>query len=99
MTFWKDFKKGFKRGWNTTLAVADHVPLAKDVSGFIPRLHKGGKVARTGNYRLKAGEVVMNKTQLTRLKNAKTAHTKQKVISDVSKRRAKKPAAPRRKKK
>ena len=54
------------------------------------RLHKGGKVPKTGNFRLKGGEVVLNKTQLAQLKKRKTAKGKQKVINDVSKRRPKK---------
>ena len=54
------------------------------------RMHTGGTVPRTANFRLRGGEVVLNKTQLARLKKAKTAKTKQKVINEVSKRRPKK---------
>jgi hypothetical protein len=54
------------------------------------RLHEGGKVPKTGNFRLKGGEVVLNKSQLAQLKKRKTAKGKQKVINDVSKRRPKK---------
>ena len=87
--FWKEFGKGFKQGWNGTLGVFDKIPVIKDVSGFLPRLHKGGKVPRTQNYRLRAGEVVLNKGQLTALKKAKTAKGKQAVINRVQKRRPK----------
>ena len=44
---------------------------------------------RTQNYRLRAGEVVLNKGQLTALKKAKTAKGKQAVINRVQKRRPK----------
>ena len=50
-------------------------------------LHSGGKVPKTGEYRLKGGEVVLNKTQQAQLRKAKTAKTKQKIISSVKKRK------------
>ena len=90
MTFWSDFGRGFKKGWNGTLKVMKKVPIVKEVADPIPMLHKGGKVGKTGNYRLRAGEVVMNKTQLTALKKAKTAKTKNKIISSVAKKKPKK---------
>jgi hypothetical protein len=46
---------------------------------------------------LKGGEVVLNKTQQARLKKAKTAKTKQKIINNVKKRKPKKLKARRRK--
>ena len=91
MGFWSDFGKGFKMGWNGTLGVFDKIPVTKEVSGVLPRLHKGGKVNKTGNYRLRANETVFTATQMKRLKNAKQHKTKNKVIADVQKRRAKKP--------
>ena len=60
-------------------------------------MHKGGRVPKTGEYRLKGGEVVLNKTQQARLKKAKTAKTKQKIINNVKKRKPKKLKARRRK--
>lgn len=87
--WWKDFGKGFKIGWNATKGVLDHVPVYGEVSKALPKLHKGGKVPRTQNYRLRAGEVVLNKGQLTALKKAKTAKGKQAVINRVQKRRPK----------
>ena len=90
MGFWDDFGRGFKKGWNKTKSVLDKVPIVKDISQEIPKLHKGGKVPKTGNYRWKGGEVVLNKTQQARLHKAKTAKTKQKIINDVKRRRPKK---------
>ena len=54
------------------------------------KLHKGGRVGATGNYRLKKGEIVMNKTQQARLRKAKTAKGKMKVIADVKRRKPRK---------
>ena len=58
------------------------------------KLHSGGHVPKTDFYRLKAGELVLNKTQLAKLKKAKTQKTKNKVISDVQKRRPQKMKVP-----
>ena len=79
--FWKDFKRGFKIGWNGTKKVASYIPVVNEAAKVLPKLHKSGHVPKTGNYRLRKGEVVMNKTQLTRLKTAKSAKGKQKVIT------------------
>jgi hypothetical protein len=81
---WMQFQKKYKTVRRTPPAAA---PKAPPVAG---RMHTGGTVPRTANFRLRGGEVVLNKTQLARLKKAKTAKTKQKVISEVSKRRPKK---------
>ena len=89
MGFIDDFGRGFKKGWNGVFSVAEKVPFVGEVAAEM-KLHKGGRAPRGGAYRLRQGEVVMNKTQLARLKKAKTAKTKQKVISEVSKRRPKK---------
>jgi hypothetical protein len=87
--WYKEFANGFRDGWNGTLGVMSKVPVVGSVYGAIPKLHAGGQVKKTGNYRLKANEVVLNKTQQTALRKAKTAKGKQKVINDVKKRRAK----------
>ena len=55
-------------------------------------LAKGGRVPKTVNYTLHKGEIVMNKTQQARLRNAKTQKSKNKVIADVKRRSPKKPA-------
>ena len=89
MGFIDDFGRGFKKGWNGVVSVAEHVPVFGEMATPM-KLHKGGKVPKTGNFRLKGGEVVLNKTQLAQLKKRKTAKGKQKVINDVSKRRPKK---------
>jgi hypothetical protein len=89
MGFIDDFGRGFKKGWNGVVSVAEHVPVFGEMAAPM-KLHKGGKVPKTGNFRLKGGEVVLNKTQLAQLKKRKTAKGKQKVINDVSKRRPKK---------
>lgn len=83
MTFWKDFKGGFKKGWNGAKSVVDHVLGLNAISKELPKLHKGGKVPKTGNYRLRGGEVVLNKTQQRRIKNAKTQKTAMKVFNKV----------------
>lgn len=88
--FWKDMGKGFVKGWNGAKKVVDIVPGVNVVSKVLPKLHAGGKVPKTANYRLSQGEVVLNKGQQTALKSAKTAKGKQKVIAAVSKRRPKK---------
>jgi len=90
MGFWDDFGKGFKKGFNSTVGVMSHVPIVGEAYKKIPKLHKGGTVPKTGNYRLKQGEVVMNKTQMARLRKAKTQKTKSKIIHSVAKKRPKK---------
>ena len=93
MGFWKDFGKGFQKGFGTTLQVGGSLVPIPGVSAMgkeITKLHKGGKVPKTGNYRLKGGEVVLNKTQQSQLRKVKTAKTKQKIISNVKKRHPKK---------
>jgi hypothetical protein len=47
-------------------------------------------VPKTGNYRLKQGEVVLNKTQQTQLRKAKSAKTRNKIITSVQKKKPKK---------
>ena len=47
------------------------------------KLHSGGHVPKSDFYRLKAGVLVMNKTQLAKLKKAKTQKTKNKFISSA----------------
>ena len=96
MGFFDDFGRGFKKGWNGVLGVVEHVPVFGEIATPM-KLHKGGRAPRGGAYRLPQGEVVMNKTQLVRLKKAKTAKAKQKVIKEVSKRRPTKPKKRRRK--
>jgi hypothetical protein len=96
MTWLNDFGRGFKKGFGTTLQVGGHLlpGIGGGVSAMgkeIKNLHKGGRVPKTGNYRLRQGEVVMNKTQLARLRKAKTAKTRQKIVNEVSKKRPRKP--------
>ena len=90
MTFIKDFWGGFKDGFNSTVGVMSKVPVVGGAYKVLPKLHKGGTVPRTGNYRLKQGEVVMNKTQLARLRKAKTQATKTKIVNSVAKKRPRK---------
>ena len=90
MTFIKDFWGGFKDGFNSTVGVMSKVPVVGGAYKALPKLHKGGTVPRTGNYRLKQGEVVMNKTQLARLRKAKTQATKNKIVNSVAKKRPRK---------
>jgi hypothetical protein len=90
MTFGSDFLRGFKKGFNGAKSVVDVIPGVNVVSKALPKLHAGGKVPKTANYRLSAGEVVLNMGQQAALKSAKTAKGKQKVIAAVSKRRPKK---------
>jgi len=92
MGFFGDFKKG----WNMVMKPASSIPILGNMYKPLV-LHKGGRVPKTGEYRLKAGEVVLNKTQQSALKRAKTAKGKQKVISSVKKRRPKPLKARRRK--
>ena len=84
MGFWSDFK----RGYNSVMKPASSIPILGEIYKPLV-LHKGGYVPKTGNYRLKAGEVVLNKTQQTQLKNAKTAKTRTKIVNNVKKRRPK----------
>ena len=90
MGFLDDFGRGFKKGFNSTVGVMSHVPIVGEVYKKIPKLHKGGTVPKTGNYRLKQGEVVMNKTQMARFRKAKTQKTKSKIIHSVAKKRPRK---------
>jgi len=90
MGFWGDFADGFNSVIDPVKKFTTKIPVVGDMYGSIPKLHKGGKVPKTGNYRLKAGEVVLNKTQLTALKKAKTTKTRTKIINNVKKRRPKK---------
>ena len=96
MTWLNDFGRGFKKGFGTTLQVGGHLlpGIGGGVSAMgkeIKNLHKGGRVPKTGNYRLRQGEVVMNKTQLARLRKAKTAKTRQNIVNEVQKKRPRKP--------
>ena len=59
--------------------------LVKTKGKSMGKLHSGGHVPKTDFYRLKAGELVLNKTQLAKLKKAKTQKTKNKLISSVQK--------------
>ena len=68
--------------------------LVKTKGKSMGKLHSGGHVPKTDFYRLKAGELVMNKTQLAKLKKAKTQKTKNKVISSVQKLRPQKMKVP-----
>ena len=85
-SFWTDFKKGVPIGWNAAKSVTDKIPGVNVISKQLPKLHKGGRVPKTGNFRLSAGEVVLNKTQQTALKKAKTSKAKNKIIAAVKKR-------------
>ena len=89
MAWYDDVASGFKSGWNGTVGVMRKVPVVGEVYKAFPKLHQGGTVPRTGNYRLKQGEVVMNKTQLARLRKAKTQATKNKIVKSVAKKRPK----------
>ena len=87
MGFWKDFGRGLKKGFGKTLQVGGSlvpIPGLSKVGEEIQKLHKGGKVPKTGNYRLRQGEVVLNKTQLGQIKKAKTAKTKRKIVAKVA---------------
>ena len=90
---WKD---DFKKGWNTVMKPVSSIPVLGEIYKPLV-LHKGGRVTKTGEYRLKGGEVVLNKTQQAQLKKAKTAKTKQKIINNVKKRKPKKLKARKRK--
>ena len=87
--WYKEFARGFKSGFNGTVGVMSKVPIFGEVYKKIPKLHNGGRVPKTGNYRLKQGEVVMNKTQMARLRKAKTQATKNKIINSVAKKKPK----------
>ena len=94
MGFWKDFGNGFKKGFGTTLKVTGG--LVPGVGGAlskagdeITKLHAGGRVPATGNYRLKGGEVVLNRTQLGKIRKAKTAKTVKKVLMKTAAQRPK----------
>ena len=68
--------------------------LVKTKGKSMGKLHSGGHVPKTDFYRLKAGELMMNKTQLAKLKKAKTQKTKNKLISSVQKLRPQKIKVP-----
>ena len=68
--------------------------LVKTKGKSMGKLHSGGHVPKTDFYRLKAGELVMNKTQLAKLKRAKTQKTKNRLISSVQKLRPQKMKVP-----
>ena len=82
--------------WNKVMKPASSIPVLGEIYKPLV-LHKGGRVPKTGEYRLKGGEVVLNKTQQAQLKKAKTAKTKQKIINNVQKRKPKKLKARKRK--
>jgi len=90
MGFLDDVGRGFVKGWNGTLGVMRSVPVVGSAYKVIPKLHKGGRVPKTGNYRLKQGEIVLNKTQQTQLRKAKSAKTRNKIITSVQKKKPKK---------
>lgn len=46
-------------------------------------------IKKTGNYLLKGGTLVLNKTQLGRIRKAKTQKTVTKIINQVKRRRPK----------
>jgi hypothetical protein len=86
MGFFRDFGNGFKTGFGKTLQVGGHlvpIPGLSKAGEAITKLHKGGKVPKTGNYRLMGGEVVLNRTQLSKIKKAKTAKGVQNVLRKV----------------
>ena len=90
--FWKDFGKGFQRGFGGALKVGGHIvpiPGLSAAGDEIMKLHKGGRVGKTGNYRLRGGEVVINRTQQRRIRNAKTAKTRMKVFNQVQRQKPK----------
>ena len=89
MGFLDDVGRGFVKGWNGTLGVMRSVPVVGSAYKVIPKLHKGGRVPKTGNYRLKQGEIVLNKSQQTQLRKAKTAKTRNKIITSVQKKKPK----------
>ena len=83
---WKEFGNGFKTGLGKTLQVGGNlvpIPGLSKAGEAITKLHKGGKVPETGNYRLMGGEVVLNKTQLGKIKRAKTAAGVQSILRKV----------------
>ena len=90
MGFWNDFADGFNSVIDPVKKITKPIPILGEMYGGIPRLHKGGTVPKTGNYRLRGGELVLNKTQLAKLKKAKTASTKAKIVNKVAKQRPKK---------
>lgn len=87
--FWQDLGRGFKKGWNSTKHVLDKIPVVNTASHLIPTIHKGGKVRKTGNYRLRAGELVLNKTQQAQIRKAKTPATIKRVVRKVAKQKPK----------
>jgi hypothetical protein len=95
MGWLKDFGKGFKKGYNSVLKPASKIPFVGKVYAPLV-MHKGGKVHKTQPYLLEKNETVFTKGQMTRLKKAKTNKTRNKIINDGQKRRAKKPKSKKR---
>lgn len=99
MGFWNDFGRGFQRGFSGTASILGPVaglvnPAAgaalTGVGQVVGSLHSGGKVPKTGNYRLKKGEVVLNKTQQAKVRKAKTAGTAKKAVSAAANKKPRK---------
>jgi hypothetical protein len=57
---------------------------------IVGSLHSGGKVPKTGNYRLKKGEVVLNKTQQAKVRKAKTVGTDKKAVTAAANKKPRK---------
>lgn len=98
MGFWSDFGKGFQRGFSGAAGVLAPVaglvnPAAGAALGatgkIVGSLHSGGKVPKTGTYRLKKGEVVLNKTQQAKVRKAKTAKTAKKAVTAAANKKPK----------
>lgn len=89
MGFWGDFANGFNSVIDPVKKVTKSIPVVGDMYGAIPKLHHGGRVTKTGNYRLKGGELVLNKTQLSKIKKAKTAAGVKSVVRKVKRQRPK----------
>ena len=99
MGFWKDFGRGFQQGFSGTARILAPVaglmnPAAGAAMGaagqVVGSLHSGGKVPKTGNYRLKKGEVVLNKTQQAKVRKAKTAGTAKKAVTAAANKKPRK---------
>jgi len=99
MTFWKDFGRGFQSGFSGTASILGPVAgmfnpaagTALTTAGkIVGSLHSGGKVPKTGNYRLKKGEVVLNKTQQAKVRKAKTVGTAKKAVTSAANKKPRK---------
>ena len=99
MGFWKDFGRGFQQGFSGTASVLSPIaglinPAAGAAMGaagqVVGSLHSGGKVPKTGNYRLKKGEVVLNKTQQAKVRKAKTVGTAKKAVTAAANKKPRK---------